>query len=90
MKKLLFAISITLFSLLGLHAYAADSATTHGLKSNHMRHMDSRNEETMPATDDSTKPAIKEKKANHKKAPHKKIEKSSKHKKHTPKKEEKK
>lgn len=38
MKKLLFAISITLFSLLGLHAYAADNAaTTHELKSNQMR-----------------------------------------------------
>ena len=49
MKKLLFAVSIIMFSLLGLHTYAADAATTHGLKSNHMRNMDPRQEETMPA-----------------------------------------
>jgi len=66
MKKLLFAISITMFSLLGLHAYAADNAAmTHGLKSNHMRNMDSRSE-TMPATDPA-KPATEEKKTTHKK-----------------------
>ncbi|BAP57700.1 hypothetical protein THII_3403 [Thioploca ingrica] len=88
MKKLLFAISVTMVSLLGLHAYAADNAaTTHGLNSNHMRNMDSRNE-TMPATDSSTKPAIEEKKAtphkkatSHKKATHHK--RTSKTKKHT-------
>jgi outer membrane biosynthesis protein TonB len=68
MKKLLFAISIPLFSFLGLHAYAADNAaTTHELKSNQMRNMDSRNE-TMPATDDSTKPATEENKEANKEA----------------------
>ena len=86
MKKLVFAISVTLFSLLGLHAYAADTAMTHGLKSNHTRNWDARNEEAMPneesqpATD--TKPD-KAKKIDHKKTvPHKRVEKSSKHKKH--------
>ncbi|NJO14416.1 MAG: hypothetical protein HC877_01315 [Thioploca sp.] len=89
MKKLLFAVSIIMFSLLGLHTYAADAATTHGLKSNHMRNMDPRHEETMPATDDSTKPVTKEKKVAHKKTiSHKKTGKPSKHNKHTSKKEE--
>jgi hypothetical protein len=85
MKKLLFAISITLFSLLGLQAYAADNAaTTHGLNSNHMRSMDSLNQ-TMPATDNLNKPAD-EKKPVHKKT-HKKSSKKGKHtKKHTKKK----
>lgn len=87
MKKLLFAISVAMFSLLGLHTYAADAATTHGLNSNQMRNIDSRNE-TTPADKDHAKSATKEKKANHKKAaPHnKKTDKSSKPKKHTPRK----
>lgn len=85
MKKLLFAISISLFSLLGLSAYAADNAaTTQGLNSNHMRNMDSLNQTMPPATDNLNKPAD-EKKPVHQKT-HKKGSKKKHPKKHTKKK----